>query len=65
MKLSDEALLERFADKVIAAVRAHCPCRCSIAYTARKLVAPDCPWHQEGQEIELAIIELLKKERDR
>ena len=37
------------------AANALSPCRCSIEYTSRSLVAPDCALHQDGEAVATAI----------
>jgi hypothetical protein len=39
------------------------PCRCDEAYTSRGLKAPDCPWHNYGDEV-MEIINRLLEEID-
>lgn len=43
------------------------PCTCDIAYTGRKLVAPDCAWHNYGLDIAdaLAAVEDRGRLRER
>ena len=28
------------------------PCTCDEAYTSRGLTAPDCPWHNYGEDVQ-------------
>lgn len=37
------------------------PCTCSVEYTSRNLIAPDCVWHDCHEELEEALEEAYQR----
>ena len=52
---------ENAKQDALAIIRNLIPCRCGNAYTQRGLQAPDCPWHTDGREVELAVQEMVPR----
>ena len=60
MKTPEQARAEIFG---VVAYRVLGPCTCSVEYTSRRLIAPDCVWHDCHAEMEEALEEAYQKGR--